>query len=124
VDKVVEVTEDEFYESLWYRSSMIFTEDERRALKEATIGVIGVGGTGGIASEQLVRSGVGAIRLVDPDIFELTNMNRQQFCTVSTLGMKEGGGWNGETIRYKSIPRGGDFPEGLIRRMLERLLRG
>ncbi len=41
--------------------SMIFTEDERRALKEATIGVIGVGGTGGIASEQLVRSGVGAI---------------------------------------------------------------
>jgi len=33
VDKVVEVTEDEFYESLWYRSSMIFTKDERRALK-------------------------------------------------------------------------------------------
>jgi predicted ThiF/HesA family dinucleotide-utilizing enzyme len=85
----VNITEDEFYESLWFRSSMVFTPKERKLLKEAKVGIIGVGGTGGIASEQLVRSGVGNITLVDPDIFELSNINRQHFCTISTIGMKK-----------------------------------
>ncbi len=85
----IDITEDEFYNSLWFRSSMVFTKKERQLLRESRVGVIGVGGTGGIASEQLVRSGVGKITLVDPDIFEMTNINRQHFCTISTIGMKK-----------------------------------
>ncbi len=83
------ISEEEFYELLWYRSSMIFTPQERELIKNAKVAVIGVGGTGGIASEQLVRGGVSNITLVDPDIFELTNINRQHFCTISTIGMKK-----------------------------------
>jgi molybdopterin/thiamine biosynthesis adenylyltransferase len=85
----IDITEEEFYEMLWFRSSMVFTPKERELIKNARVGVIGVGGTGGIASEQLVRGGVGEITLVDPDIFELTNINRQHFCTISTIGMKK-----------------------------------
>ena len=83
------VTEEEFYNILWFRSSMIFTDRERELIRNARVGIIGVGGTGGIASEQLIRCGVGNITLVDPDIFELSNINRQQFCTISTIGMKK-----------------------------------
>jgi hypothetical protein len=68
---------------------MVFTHEERELIKNSRVAVIGVGGTGGIASEQLVRGGVGNITLVDPDIFELSNINRQHFCTISTLGMKK-----------------------------------
>ncbi|MCH9739956.1 MAG: ThiF family adenylyltransferase [Epsilonproteobacteria bacterium] len=85
----INVTEEEFYEMLWFRSSMVFTDAEKELIKNARVGVVGVGGTGGIASEQLVRGGVSNITLVDPDIFELTNINRQHFCTVSTVGMKK-----------------------------------
>ena len=85
----VDITEEEFYEALWFRSSMVFTDREKELLKDAKVGVIGVGGTGGIASEQLIRGGVGSVTLVDLDIFELSNINRQHFCTLSTLGMKK-----------------------------------
>ncbi len=85
----MDITEEEFYESLWFRSSMVFTDREKELLKNAKVGVIGVGGTGGIASEQLIRGGVGSVTLVDMDIFELSNINRQHFCTLSTIGMKK-----------------------------------
>ncbi len=85
----INVSEEEFYEMLWFRSSMVFTDKEKELIKNARVGVIGVGGTGGIASEQLVRGGVSNITLVDPDIFELSNINRQHFCTISTIGMKK-----------------------------------
>ena len=83
------VTKEEFYKMLWFRSSMVFTDKEKELIQNARVAIVGVGGTGGIASEQLVRGGVGNITLVDPDIFELTNINRQHFCTISTIGMKK-----------------------------------
>jgi len=85
----INVSEEEFYEMLWFRSSMVFTDKEKDLIKNAKVAVIGVGGTGGVASEQLVRGGVSNITLVDLDIFELTNINRQHFCTISTIGMKK-----------------------------------
>jgi len=85
----INISEDEFYDKLWFRSSMILTLKDRDLIKSARVGVIGVGGTGGIASEQLVRGGVKNLVLVDPDIFEMTNINRQHFCTISTIGMKK-----------------------------------
>jgi len=85
----IDMSEKEFYEKLWFRSSMIFTEEEKEKIMSVRIAVVGVGGTGGIASEQLVRSGVKNLTLVDPDIFEMTNINRQHFCTISTIGQKK-----------------------------------
>jgi len=85
----INISEEEFYKMLWFRSSMVFTDSEKELIQNAKVGVIGIGGTGGVASEQLVRGGVKNITLVDPDIFELTNINRQHFCTISTIGMKK-----------------------------------
>jgi tRNA A37 threonylcarbamoyladenosine dehydratase len=48
--------------------------------------VFGVGGVGGYTVEALVRSGIGAIDLIDDDKVCLTNLNRQIIATRSTVG--------------------------------------
>ncbi len=45
-----------------------------------------IGGVGGYTVEALVRSGVGAIDLIDDDKVCLTNLNRQIIATRSTVG--------------------------------------
>jgi molybdopterin-synthase adenylyltransferase len=49
--------------------------------------VVGAGGLGGQAAELLARMGVGKLVLVDPDVFDETNLNRQNFACSSVLGM-------------------------------------
>ena len=46
----------------------------------------GVGGVGGQAAESLVRSGIGHITIVDRDIVDETNINRQVVALVSAIG--------------------------------------
>lgn len=49
--------------------------------------VVGAGGIGGQAAELLARMGVGMLVLVDPDVFDETNLNRQNFACGAVLGM-------------------------------------
>jgi molybdopterin/thiamine biosynthesis adenylyltransferase len=49
--------------------------------------VIGAGGIGGQAAELLVRMGFGTVTLIDPDVFDETNLNRQNFACGDVLGM-------------------------------------
>ena len=56
-------------------------------LSRSRVAVFGLGGVGGYAVEALVRSGVGALELVDSDAVALTNLNRQILATEATLGM-------------------------------------
>lgn len=58
---------------------------DRLAGKRAA--VFGIGGVGSYAAEALVRSGIGAIDLIDNDRVVLSNLNRQLFALNSTLGM-------------------------------------
>lgn len=55
-------------------------------LKESRVAVFGLGGVGGYAVEALARSGVGALDLIDHDTVSLTNLNRQIFATLGTVG--------------------------------------
>lgn len=55
-------------------------------LASARVAVFGLGGVGGHAAEALLRAGVGALDLVDGDIFAPSNLNRQLFATTLTLG--------------------------------------
>ncbi|MEN6627903.1 MAG: sulfur carrier protein ThiS adenylyltransferase ThiF [Candidatus Sumerlaeia bacterium] len=48
-------------------------------IKNATIGIAGCGGLGSAVAVTLARLGVGALRLVDHDVVEPSNLNRQQF---------------------------------------------
>lgn len=55
-------------------------------LSQARVAVFGIGGVGSYTAEALVRSGIGAIDLIDDDRICLTNLNRQLFATRDTVG--------------------------------------
>lgn len=55
-------------------------------LASARVAVFGIGGVGGYTVEALVRSGIGAVDLIDDDKVCLTNLNRQIFATRKTVG--------------------------------------
>lgn len=55
-------------------------------LAQSRVAVFGIGGVGGYTVEALVRSGVGAIDLIDDDRVCLTNINRQIYATRKTVG--------------------------------------
>lgn len=59
---------------------------EQLRLLLARVAVIGCGGLGGSVAALLARIGIGRLRLIDPDVFEEHNLNRQQFATVDSLG--------------------------------------
>ncbi|MDF2934840.1 MAG: tRNA threonylcarbamoyladenosine dehydratase [Paenibacillaceae bacterium] len=55
-------------------------------LKNCTVAVLGIGGVGSIAAEALARSGVGRIIMIDKDVVDITNINRQIHALLSTVG--------------------------------------
>lgn len=60
--------------------------DAQLRLRRARVLLVGVGGTGGYAAQSLVASGVGRLHCVDPDVVELSNLNRQPLFRESDLG--------------------------------------
>lgn len=69
------------------RTALLLGAEAMEKLRNARVIVFGLGGVGGHACEALVRSGVGAIDLVDDDQVSESNLNRQLFATRSTIGM-------------------------------------
>lgn len=63
--------------------------DGQRALLRATVAVVGLGGLGGYVVETLARMGVGTLILIDSDVFEDHNLNRQLFGTLNNLGIQK-----------------------------------
>lgn len=68
------------------RTELLLGKEAMERLSQARVAVFGVGGVGGYVVEALVRSGVGAIDLIDNDKVCLTNLNRQIIATRSTVG--------------------------------------
>ena len=60
--------------------------DGQRRLLASTVAVVGAGGLGGYVVEGLARAGVGGLIVVDGDVFEEHNLNRQLLCTEALLG--------------------------------------
>jgi molybdopterin/thiamine biosynthesis adenylyltransferase len=56
-------------------------------LLRATVAVVGLGGLGGYVTEALARMGVGRLILIDGDVFEEHNLNRQLLSAESSLGL-------------------------------------
>lgn len=71
---------------------LIGTENVEK-IKNKRIAVVGVGGVGGYALEALARSGVGTLVIIDHDVVDITNKNRQLIALDSTLGMKKVEAW-------------------------------
>lgn len=62
------------------------THDEQRAIRDARVFLCGVGGMGGACLASLARAGIGRVAIADGDHFEISNLNRQVFASVATIG--------------------------------------
>lgn len=58
-------------------------------LRQAHVAVIGLGAVGSFAVEALARTGVGHLRLVDFDVIEPSNLNRQLYALTDTIGRRK-----------------------------------
>ena len=68
------------------RTELLLGEEKLKKLKAANVLVVGLGGVGAYAAEQLCRAGVGKMTIVDGDVVETTNRNRQLPALISNLG--------------------------------------
>lgn len=71
------------------RTSLLIGEDNLKKLINSKVIVFGVGGVGSYVVESLVRSGIGNISIVDFDVVDITNINRQIIALQSTIGKKK-----------------------------------
>lgn len=69
------------------RTRMLIGDEAVQTLGRAKVLVFGVGGVGGYVCEALARAGVGRIDVVDKDVVDITNINRQIIATTDTIGM-------------------------------------
>jgi len=67
------------YEEFTKRQKYIFSEADTKRIRDSKIGVFGVGGNGAPSAIALTRFGVGYLRLVDPDVVELSNLGAQPY---------------------------------------------
>jgi len=73
------------------RTLLLLGQENLNALKKANVLVAGLGGVGAYAAEMLVRAGVGNLTIVDGDVVEESNRNRQLPALVSTIGKTKTG---------------------------------
>ncbi len=71
------------------RTALLLGEKGIKRLQKATVMIVGVGAVGGYALEAIARSGVGHIIVVDFDVFDESNINRQILALGSTVGRKK-----------------------------------
>ena len=71
------------------RAELLFKEEGLNRLKNANVLIVGVGGVGSFAAEFLARAGVGNLTIVDGDVVDITNINRQLPALHSTVGMSK-----------------------------------
>ena len=72
----------EFYS----RTRLLLQDDGLSRLRDSHVLVVGLGGVGGYAAEQLCRAGVGRLTLVDGDVVTASNLNRQLIALRSSVG--------------------------------------
>ena len=77
------------YPHRYDRNVQALSEEEVTALADKHVVVVGCGGLGGLVIEALARIGVGNLRVIDGDVFEESNLNRQLLCTEAVLGREK-----------------------------------
>lgn len=71
------------------RAELLFTTEGLNRLKNANVLVVGMGGVGSFAAEFIARAGVGKMTIVDGDVIDITNINRQLPALHSTIGLSK-----------------------------------
>lgn len=68
------------------RTTILLGKEAMERLKNSRVAVFGIGGVGGYTVEALVRSGIGAIDIIDKDTVSVSNINRQIIALQDTVG--------------------------------------
>ena len=77
----------EFEAAAWQeRSELLLGKESLERLKKTSIAVIGLGGVGAYAAEMVARAGVGRMVILDSDVINESNINRQLLALNSTMG--------------------------------------
>ncbi len=71
----------------YLRNMHTLSEADQIRLLESTVCIVGLGGLGGLVTETLARMGIGRLNLVDGDVFEAHNLNRQLLSGLDRMGM-------------------------------------
>lgn len=74
------------YNQMISRQKEIFSKEEQELLKTTPVCVIGCGGLGGTIIEQLVRAGFENLCIIDQDVFDESNLNRQIRSNLNSIG--------------------------------------
>ncbi len=77
--------EEEIIPERYIRNMKSFSSTDQATLLKSIVTIVGLGGLGGIVSEILARTGIGTLNLIDGDLFEESNLNRQFLCTENLL---------------------------------------
>ncbi|GBL34682.1 tRNA threonylcarbamoyladenosine dehydratase [Filimonas sp.] len=68
------------------RTELLVKKEPLEKLKNTNVLLVGLGGVGSFAAEFLVRAGIGKLTIVDGDVVDITNINRQLPATTGTVG--------------------------------------
>ncbi|MEK3721001.1 tRNA threonylcarbamoyladenosine dehydratase [Paenibacillus sp. FSL H8-0034] len=68
------------------RTELAIGPEGLEVLRNSCVAVLGIGGVGGMAAEALARTGIGRLVLIDKDVVDITNINRQVHALMSTVG--------------------------------------
>jgi tRNA A37 threonylcarbamoyladenosine dehydratase len=82
------------------RLSLVVGKDNISKINNKTVLIIGLGGVGSYALEAIVRSGVNRLVIIDKDIIDITNLNRQLMTNHNNIGQYKTDVWE---ERIKSI---------------------
>lgn len=73
-------------ENQFSRTELLIGRDNLNKLNKAKVAIFGIGGVGSYVVEALARSGVGNFVLIDNDVINISNINRQLIATHNTIG--------------------------------------
>jgi molybdopterin/thiamine biosynthesis adenylyltransferase len=76
---------NETYWKILDRQKGIISKEDQVKLLNSQVTVIGCGGIGGATTEMLARMGFGKLRIVDKDVFEISNINRQLMSNMDSV---------------------------------------
>lgn len=68
------------------RTELLLGADRMEELSRSHVLIVGLGGVGAYAAEQICRAGIGSLTLIDADTVNESNLNRQLPALHSTLG--------------------------------------
>ncbi len=71
------------------RCELAFGPEGLDICKKSTVAVLGIGGVGSFTVEALARTGIGKLILIDKDVVDITNINRQIHANLQTIGQQK-----------------------------------